>query len=266
MPATDPMTSETRRYAICLLRSVKESARALFLIFAVGCGGSSDSVDEHSTSVPSIPAENFGAGQHESIKASSESGTINAAIDSNLGLERLPPFQDRAIGSQQHVRVQQRAFRPGPYIRAAVALQTMGRDHACEQMMALVERDPDAEQVFILCRMLFTRRETSEFRRPGIGGAVFLAGTSYAEWPLEPIELVDGVPFLIIWGYKLGGEAETPEAYLRYCMANCDWSAFRFREQSRAEMRTALKKLLASSKWQRRLEAQEADRLTEQIE
>ena len=167
-------------------------------------------------------------------------------------LERLPRFQ-------------QRQFRSEPYIRAAVALQAMGRQRACEQMMALAKRDRDAEQIFILCRMLFTKRGTSEFRRPMIGGAVFLADTGYSDWPLEPIELVDGVPFVITWGYILAGEPEPPESYLRYCMSDCDWSTFRYREQSRAEMRAALAKLVASSKWRRPLEQQERERLTEQI-
>ena len=116
----------------------------------------------------------------------------------------------------------------------------MGRDQACEQMLALAKRDVDAEQVFVLCRMLFTRRGTSEFRRPALGAAVFLGGTTYADWPLEPIELVDGVPFVITWGYEILGEGLPPEFYLRYCMTSCNWNTFRFREQSRAEMRTAV--------------------------
>jgi hypothetical protein len=148
----------------------------------------------------------------------------------------------------------------------AVALQAMGRERACEEMMAFVKRERDAEQIFVLCRMLFTKRGASEFRRPMIGGAVFLADTTYTDWPLEPIEVIDGVPFVITWGYILGGQAEPPESYLRYCMTDCDWSSVHYREQSPAEMRGALSKLLASPKWRRPLEEQERERLTEQIQ
>jgi hypothetical protein len=175
------------------------------------------------------------------------------ASEPHFDLERLPRFEDRGFRSQ-------------PYIRAAVALQAMGRDQACEQMMALAKRDRDAEQVFVLCRMLFTGRRTSEFRRPKIGGAVFLADTSYADWPLEPIELVDGVPFVITSGYILIGEPELPEEYLDYCMVNCEWGTLRYRERGSAEMHAALAKLLNSSKWHRPLKDQERGRLTEQIE
>jgi hypothetical protein len=52
------------------LSSVMASAGALLLLFAVGCGGSSNSVNERSTSVRSLPAENSIAGEHESTKAS----------------------------------------------------------------------------------------------------------------------------------------------------------------------------------------------------
>jgi hypothetical protein len=175
------------------------------------------------------------------------------ATSTDVSLERLPRFR-------------QRAFRSEPYIGTVVALQAMGRRRACQQMMALVKRDRDAEQVFILCRMLFITRGTSEFRRPMIGGAVFLADTTYADWPLEPIELVDGVPFLITWDYILAGEPEPPESYLRYCMTDCDWNTFKYSDRSRAEMRAALAKLAASFKWRRPLERQERQRLTEQIE
>jgi hypothetical protein len=182
-----------------------------------------------------------------------ESPTFTRASEQHFGLDRLPRFQDRG-------------FRSEPYIRAAVALQAMGRDQACEQIIALAKRDRDAEEVFVLCRMLFVSRRKSEFRRPMIGGAVFLADTSYADWPLEPVELVDGVPFIITWGYDLAGHPEAPESYLEYCMANCDWSTLRYRERNRSELHAALAKLLGSSKWRRPLKQQEREHLMEQIE
>jgi len=173
----------------------------------------------------------------------------------SIGL--LPHFQD--ISYKHDYKVE-------PYIRSAVALQKMGFERACHEMMINTRRDKDCEQLYVLCRMLFNKRGASDFRRPWIGGAVFLGGTDYSDWPLEPIELVDGVPFIIIRGYSVHGALpEPPEAYLNYCITNCDWNTFRYHLKSRDELKEALNKLLISKKWKRPLERQELEILTEQI-
>ncbi len=178
-------------------------------------------------------------------------GGCTPHIDSSL--KRLPHFQDNT-------------FKAEPYIRAAVALQAMGRDRACQRMAALARRDDEAEQVYILCRMLFTNRASSNFRRPEIGAAIFIGDTDYTDWPLEPIELVDGVPFVIVWGYTLHGYEEPPGSYLEYCMTNCDWSAVKFQVKSHDQLENSLDKLLASSKWKRQLKPAEHKLLADQIE
>jgi hypothetical protein len=147
--------------------------------------------------------------------------------------------------------------------------QAMGRERACQKLLETtktIKTVNDEDHFFALCRMLFERRAKGEFRRPMIGAAGFLGDTDYADWPLEPIELVDGVPFLITNGYKVGGEPESPESYLRYCMENCDWSTARFREPSAGDMREALSKLISYQKWKRRLNSHEKDFLAAQIE
>jgi hypothetical protein len=112
--------------------------------------------------------------------------------------------------------------------------------------------------------MLFTRR-TVEFRRPYIGAASFFGGTSYPDWPLEPIEVVDGIPFLITQGYMLGGKAEPAQSYLRWCMANCDWSTVQYKSMSAQEGLDALAKLIGSSKWKRPLHPYEKEFLAAQV-
>jgi hypothetical protein len=121
-------------------------------------------------------------------------------------------------------------------------------------------------QVIILCRMLFTQRPGADFRRPMIGGASFFGGTDYADWPLEPIELVDGIPFLITRGYFIAGLAERDEGYLRYCETNCDWSGFRYTTKNESQKRDALSKLLASPKWKTPLDTYGRQFFTEQID
>ncbi len=157
-------------------------------------------------------------------------------------------------------------FKAGDYVSAAIELQKLGHDPACQKLLQSA-RSTNAESLEIpaLCRMLFCKRPDSEFRRPRKGCAQFLADTDYSDWPLEPIALVDGVPFLITQGYVLGGFPESDEAYLRYCITECDWSTEIFREPTREQKRDALAKLLASSKWKRPLNKQEQDFLAEQV-
>ncbi len=175
----------------------------------------------------------------------------------NHSLEQLPHFQDISYKHE---------FKVEPYICTAVALQKMGFEHACQDMLMVAKRENDSEQLYVLCRMLFQKRGTSEFRRPWIGGAVFLGGTDYSDWPLEPIELVDGVPFVISRGYTVHGALpESPEAYLKYCITNCDWNAFQYQVKSRDELNQALNKLLISTKWKHPLEYQEHEILAGQV-
>ncbi len=149
--------------------------------------------------------------------------------------------------------IQSGKYKVDPYISAASSLQAFGREKACEKLLALADVEQHGAQVFVLCRMLFTKKPGSDFKRPSLGGPSFLANTEKSDWPLEPIELVDGVPFLITRGYLIGGEAESPAFYVRYCIETCDWNRFRFRPLSDAEKRKALDKLLASNKWKSRL-------------
>src|SRR5262245_47911083 len=102
-------------------------------------------------------------------------------------------------------------YKPDAYIRTAMELQKMGKDAACQALLSSMSTNRDMRSYYkhiILCRMLFKAKEGKPFRRPAMGGATFFGGTSYADWPLEPIELVDGVPFLISGSYRIGGGLE----------------------------------------------------------
>lgn len=117
----------------------------------------------------------------------------------------------------------------------------------------------------ILCRMLFAKKFLHEFRRPLIGSPQFIGGykvpkhpdavnawvpsinAACALWNLEPITLVNDVPFLVVDGYLLAGHAESASHYLEYCLEHCDWSLVWYQQKSKAELNTAMQKLLASS-------------------
>ena len=157
-------------------------------------------------------------------------------------------------------------YRPDPYIQAAIELQSLGRANALAQLHSMAQDSDLDSRVIVLCRMLFVPRPGSEFRGPGFGRVMFIGGTDYPDWPLEPIELVDGVPFKVIWGWRLAGMAESDEGYLRYCETNCDWSPFRYSTKSESQKLDALKKLLESSKWKVPLDTYEREIITRQIE
>src|SRR5206468_8683642 len=55
------------------------------------------------------------------------------------------------------------------YIRAAITLQSLGRTTALERLHTMASDAKSETRVIILCRMLFTQRPGSDFRRPRIG-------------------------------------------------------------------------------------------------
>jgi hypothetical protein len=156
-------------------------------------------------------------------------------------------------------------YRVDPYLRVVASLQALGQTRAERLLLSLARGEHQNDSVFFLCRMLYVPKEKAKFRRPMVGGASFLGGTDYGDWPLEPITLVDGIPFLITRGYALGGEPELPERYVRYCIQNCDWHSIPFQPKSEREKKQALEKLLASRKWKTPLEPHEKEFLAEQI-
>jgi hypothetical protein len=159
-----------------------------------------------------------------------------------------------------------RGFKAVPFIRTAAAMQALGKDQAYELLRAYAKNhDREGNGIIVLSRMLFTKKAGGEFRRPMIGGAFFPGGTDYQDWPLEPIELVDGVPFVIVGSYMLGGRAESADSYISYCIKNCDWNDFRFKEKNEKELQAALEKLLSSPKWKTPLGNQEKEFFSTQI-
>jgi hypothetical protein len=156
-------------------------------------------------------------------------------------------------------------YKVDTYIQDAVRLQGQGKAEAYASLATMASKKGQRHKIYTLCRMLFTNRKGVEFRRPRIGGAAFLGRTDYSDWPLEPIEIVDGVPFLITKGYMLGGKPEYPEMYLNYCLKNCEWGGTKFTIKTEEEKQMALKRLLESTKWKAPLNKYEKQFLSDQI-
>jgi hypothetical protein len=164
-----------------------------------------------------------------------------------------------------------RAYRADPFIRAAVELQSIGRTAALNALRTMARKE-NAARISVLCRMLFVPRAGATLRPPAIGGPLFLDGTTRAgaadplTWPLEPIELVDGVPFLVVQGYMLFGVSESAESYMQYCEESGEWSDVRYSLKTEKQKADALQKLLASAKWRAPLGASERAFLRGQIQ
>jgi len=173
--------------------------------------------------------------------------------------------------------IEEDLYKVDPCIDAAVALQQLGREKAIVQLHKMAgSRHPwPAQRVTILCRMLFTNKSGSLFRSPVLGYPYFLDSDnslfppqerSEAEWPLVPIELVDGVPFLVVRLYWLNGLPERDEDYLRYCEMNCAWSSFRYSLKTAQEKQDALNKLINSPKWKSPLDEKARAFLANQLQ
>ncbi|MDB5306218.1 MAG: hypothetical protein JWO38_420 [Gemmataceae bacterium] len=169
-----------------------------------------------------------------------------------VALKDLPAFHGRG------------AYKVDPYLAAAEWLQEAGKDKATETLAKWAE-ERDGDKVIVLCRMLFVVRPKGEFRRPSIGAPFQPGGADSRDWPLEPLELVDGVPFLVVRGYVLGGYPEPAREYLDYCLDKCDWSTKKYKPKTAEEKQKALAKLMASDKWKVPLTDDEKRFLADQI-
>jgi hypothetical protein len=158
-------------------------------------------------------------------------------------------------------------YRVDPYMIAAGKLRAVGKDEAVKMLRAAAFEGSvlPPEPVIYLSRMLFTPKKGGEFRPPMLGAPHCLGGSDRKDWPLLPIEIVDGVPFLIVSGYSGGGMPEPTARYLDYCSKECDWGRTEYRAKSDAEKKAALEKLLSSKKWKRPLENWEREFLSSQI-
>ncbi len=155
-------------------------------------------------------------------------------------------------------------YKVSPYISAAIQLQSMGQDSAVSVLRSCCGIDGNENKVIILCRMLF--ESDGEMRRPLMGGAVFPGNTTYDDWPAEPIEIVQNIPFLIVRGYMLGGLPEQAIDYLEYCTLQCTWRDEVYSMPSESELLTSLNKMLDSDKWQTPLTADETQFFQDQTD
>ncbi len=144
----------------------------------------------------------------------------------------LPAFSWGTAGS----------YKVDQFIVAADMLQSLGKDKTVTMLRnAMINRSASDDTIIILCRLLFTAKPGGKFRSPAIGEPVVIGGRD--NFPLEPIEMVNGIPFLVVSGYKLVEVPEPADTYLNYCLSECDWGTFKYTPKAVPEKTMALEKL-----------------------
>lgn len=142
-------------------------------------------------------------------------------------------------------------YKVDPYLKAAMDLQALGKENAIRQLLDWGHDEPDVyyDQIVILCRMLFITRGESHFPEPSLDTTKFIGGTSEIDWPLYPITMIDGVPFVVMGNYALNGQRLPAYSYVMNCFHFCDWNPYQYKSKTTEQKQAALKKLLASTKW-----------------
>ncbi len=140
-------------------------------------------------------------------------------------------------------------FKCKPYINLAIYVQSIEKTDAVLLLKEFSTSQQYEDEMIILTRMLFQSTTKKPLRRPYIGGASFFGNTDYKDWQNEPIEIVNGIPFLITRGYSLGGYPESSLDYLLYCISNGEWNSIIYSIKTEEEMKSSLNLLLISEKW-----------------
>lgn len=151
------------------------------------------------------------------------------------------------------------------YLQNVVYIQSLSSESAIIRLKEIASDDSQSYKIYVLCRLLFKGHIGNAFRSPRIGMPGFLGDADNKNWPLDPVGIIDGVPFLVVDGYSLFGLAESPADYLRYCLENCEWNDYKYEIKTRMQKENALKKMLSASKWSRKLDKYESKFLTDQV-
>ncbi|MDD3741713.1 MAG: hypothetical protein PHH30_10760 [Bacteroidales bacterium] len=157
-------------------------------------------------------------------------------------------------------------FKCNSYLNLANYIQSLEKNQAIELIKEYANTYQYEDQIIILTRMLFQSKNDSVLRRPYLGAAFFFSDTDYNEWPTEPIEIINNIPFLILGGYSLGGLSEPSLNYLEYCIENGEWTENIYSVKTEEELQAGLNVLLNDKKWNKELSTTEKLFFEKQIE
>jgi hypothetical protein len=149
-------------------------------------------------------------------------------------------------------------YRAADCLRLCAALQLQwsrwGNELAIGEFMRIaVLQDPSRATAIALCRLLFRSKTGEPLRPPSLGEPGFLGGTTSKDWPLEPIHLYRGVPFLIVNDWALAGLAEQANWYLAHCLLHGVWNETRYVVMEQVEIDAIAHDFVVNGPWKRSL-------------
>lgn len=157
-------------------------------------------------------------------------------------------------------------YKCNSYLKLASYVQNLSRTKALEVIRECTKSGKYEDQIIVLTKLLFQAKKNTNLRRPYIGAAGFLNKTDYADWPTEPVMIINNIPFLITGGYVIGGTPEPAWKYLEYCIENGEWTENKYLIKNQEELNDGLKALFASKKWNAELTTSDKNFLKKQIE
>jgi hypothetical protein len=145
------------------------------------------------------------------------------------------------------------AYRCKDMVVCVNALKRIGKNRTLSAMKEYAAqvgdgRDPmDGEKLLLVCRILFINEKG--WQTPALGQPVPANDWKYAEqYPLFPIAISEGVPFLLINGYRSGGMSRdmTPDA----CIQDCEKLSIRSQLIPEGNYKKAAEELINSKYFQ----------------
>lgn len=136
------------------------------------------------------------------------------------------------------------------YLKAAQELERMSKKEAVNKLESAAILNEKSQVLIILCRMLFTPKYGEKLRDPGVGMTTLVIGMipinrlDQSKDFLDPVFLVNNIPFYISISTIFSGIPEPVSDYVHYCDTNGDWGKRKFKIATKHEMQVALKKFL----------------------
>lgn len=119
------------------------------------------------------------------------------------------------------------AFNPGILIEAANYLCSLDKDfvfRVLEQYCHRANQEPTqrSDNALLVARVSYVPNDRRQpLPRLALGAPDLKEPQDPSLFPIFPLHLVEGIPFLLIGGYVLGGEAMPPMDYIAWCARHC---------------------------------------------
>ena len=155
-------------------------------------------------------------------------------LDTEPSFITIPPNPkvDPILGSINQARYESsQDYNPASILIAVNALQPLGKEKALSALQSYLDAlsqdepyDDDAtNHIFVILRLLFEPYEHGKrFPVPGNFEWRVFREELQQDWPLNPVELVDGIPFKLFGGgMGFSGQPEHPSSHIEFAKKHC---------------------------------------------